>query len=63
MDRFTINHLNSFEDQNLCFLPYHQTGHSYPAQAGTDVVPDPDAPTSYLLTHCKLQEEKRDADD
>lgn len=44
-------------------MNYHQTGHPYPAQAGTDVVPDPDAPTSDLLTHSQLQEEERDADD
>lgn len=43
--------------------PYHQTGHPYPAQTGTDVVPDPDAPTSNLLTHSQLQEEERDAND
>ena len=45
------------------FPSYHQAGHTYPTQAGTDVVPDPDAPAPDLLTCCQLQEEERDADD
>lgn len=45
------------------FSPYHQTGHAYPSQTRTDVVPHPNAPTSDLLTHRQLQEEERDAND
>lgn len=45
------------------FQSYHQAGHSDPSQAGTDVVPDSDAPAADLLTHGQLQEEERDADD
>lgn len=45
------------------FSSYHQTGYTYPTQTGTDIVPDPDAPTSDLLTHSQLQKEKWDADD
>ncbi|TNN85606.1 hypothetical protein EYF80_004239 [Liparis tanakae] len=44
----------------ICVIP---TGHPDTAQTGTDVVPDPDAPTPDLLTHSQLQEEERDADE
>lgn len=47
----------------MYFSHYHQTGHTNAAKTWTDVVPDPDAPTSDLLTHSQLQEEERDADD
>lgn len=53
---------NVVKDINGHFF-YHQTGHSYPAQARTNVVPHPDAPTPDLLTHRQLQEEERDAND
>lgn len=55
--------MEGWTERRVWLHSYHQTGHSYPTQTGTDVVPDSDAPASDLLTHGQLQEEEGDAND